>query len=89
MDSTSTEIVEVLELPGQRRVCKPIPSLEKERGVVEVVSEIAKLLEQFFDVQVVMERPHTSTTSGVLDGEESEIEKDLAPHKTMILKKLT
>ena len=45
MDSTSTEIVEVLELPGQRRVCKPIPSLEKERGVVEVVSEIAKLLE--------------------------------------------
>ena len=49
----------MLALSEKRRVCKPLVSVEKHRseesGVVAVVTEIAKLLEQFFDVQVVTE----------------------------------
>ena len=50
--------VDILELPGMRKICKPTIALEKHigasSGVKEVVTDIAKLLEQFYDVQVVV-----------------------------------
>ena len=50
----SRQVVEIMELGDRRKVCKPIVALDDATAakvtVVEVVAEIAKLLEQFFDV---------------------------------------
>ena len=53
VNGKSEQLVEIMELSGNRKVCKSIVTLEKDAkqtNVVTVVSEIAKLFEQFFDV---------------------------------------
>ena len=58
-----------------------------DTGVKQVVTEIAKLIDQFFDVQVMVQKSDFSPGSQTKDHKE-EIEADLMPHKDMILSKL-
>ena len=55
---SNEQIVEILELPGERKICKPYAAIDKcrkpETGIKQVVTEIAKLIDQFFDVQVMI-----------------------------------
>lgn len=64
----------------------------RESSVSAVVSEIAKLFEQYFDVQVVAEptigQPQSNSQRGSQQGKDDKVEEDLAPHRLTILEKL-
>lgn len=44
--------MEILELSKQRRVVKPKLNINESATASEVVTEIMRLFEQFFDVQI-------------------------------------
>jgi len=74
-----------LELSKYRKVVKPKINLTEQASISEIVQEIMRLFEQFFDVQVEENRQMDSNESG---GEPENLGSDIAAHRGLLLKKL-
>ena len=77
--------MEILELSKQRRVVKPMLNINESATASEVVTEIMRLFEQFFDVQIEEDLQVDGEGAG---SENENLGSDLRKNRDVLLKKL-